>query len=162
MSISTSDLLTPACALLLVVNISSSFRKRHEEALEKQLEVVAAAAAGGASRLWSRAVVLFSHGDWLGDTSIERRIESEGKPLRRLLDRCQNRYHVLDNRRRGGGAQVEELMELIEETLVKERLDALSRGHRLWKSVSSGAEQRTDAVTLRQRNRRHQLLRLCK
>lgn len=156
----TSDLLAPACALLLVVNVSSSFRESHEEALEKQLEAVAG--AGGGTRPWSRAVVLFSHGDWLGDTSIERRIESEGGPLRRLVDRCENRYHVLDNRRRGCRAQVEELIELIEEALVKERLDALRRGDRVWKSVSSGAEQRPDAVTLRQRNRRHQLSQFCK
>lgn len=139
----TSDLLAPSCALLLVVNVSSSFRDAHLEAMEKQLEE-------GGGQMWSRAVVLFSHGDWLGDTSIERRIESEGEPLQRLVEKCGDRYHVLDNKRRGGGAQVNELVELIEETLVGERLAALHRGDHMWTSVSSTGEQQGDAVALRQ------------
>lgn len=88
----TSDLLTASCAVLLVVNISSSFTDLHREALEKQLE------DGGC---WRKTMVLFSHGDWLGDTSAEQRIEGEGGPLQGLVERCGNRYHVLDNN--GGG-----------------------------------------------------------
>ncbi|XP_073351009.1 uncharacterized protein [Pagrus major] len=140
----TSDLLTPSCALLLVVNVSSSFKDTHMEAMEKQLE------AGG-GQIWSRAVVLFSYGDWLGDTSVEQRIESEGEPLQRLVEKCGNRYHVLDNKHRGDGAQVNELIGLIEETLVGERLAVLHRGDHMWKSVSSAGEQQIDAVTMCQR-----------
>ncbi|XP_061568582.1 GTPase IMAP family member 8 [Cololabis saira] len=121
----TSDLLTASCALLLVVNVSSSFTGLQREALEKQLE-----AAGG--QVWSRAMVLFSHGDWLGDTSIEQRIESEGEPLQRLVEQCGNRYHVLDNKNWGDGAQARELIELVEETLVGERLH---RGDHMWKTI---------------------------
>ncbi|XP_068574652.1 GTPase IMAP family member 8 [Cebidichthys violaceus] len=122
----TSDLLqAPSCVILLVVNVSSSFDADHVEATEKQLE------AGG-GQMWSRAAVLFSHGDWLGDTSIEQRIESEGEPLQRLVERCGNRYHVLDNRHRGDGAQVNELIDLIEETLVEDRLAILHRGDHMW------------------------------
>lgn len=141
----TSDLLLPSCALLLVVNVSCSFRDTHMEAVEKQLE------AGGC-RMWSRAAVLFSYGDWLGDTSIEQRIESEGGPLQRLLDKCGNRYHVLDNKQRGGGAQVDELMELIEEMLVGERIDVLHRGGHVWESVVLAGELQPGAVTLRTRD----------
>ncbi|XP_070780071.1 uncharacterized protein [Enoplosus armatus] len=135
----TSDLLVAPSALLLVVNVSSSFKDTHREAVEKQLE------AGG-GQMWSRAAVLFSHGDWLGDTSIERRIESEGEALQRLVEKCGNRYHVLDNKHGGDGAQVSELLELIEEMLVEERMAALHRGDRMWKSVSSAREQQPDAV----------------
>lgn len=136
----TSDLLEPACVLLLVVNVSSSFRDSQEEALEKQLE----AAGAGA---WSRTVVLFSHGDWMGPTSIERRMESEGEPLRRLVEKCQNRYHVLDNKDWGHGAQVEELVELMEQTL----LDVLHRGA----ETESLLEERW-------RSSRHQLEQTCR
>lgn len=130
----TSDLLTTPSALLLVVNLSSSFTHLHGEAIEKQLE-----AEGG--QLWSRAMVLFTHGDWMGDTSIERRIESEGAPLQRLVERCGNRYHVLDNKSWADGAQVRKLLELVEEMLAGPRLAALQRGHRTRSWVSSAEKQ---------------------
>lgn len=140
----TSDLLmTPSpCAIVLVVNVSSSFKDAHREALEKQLE------AGGGP-MWSRAMVLFSYGDWLGDTSIEQRIEGEGEPLQRLVERCGNRYHVLDNKHWGDGAQVNKLIELIEEMLVEERLAILHRGDddHMRKSVYSARDHQTDTVT---------------
>ncbi|XP_075941869.1 uncharacterized protein LOC142944695 isoform X3 [Anarhichas minor] len=122
----TSDLPHAASSvILLVVNVSSSFDADRAEATEKQLE------AGG-GQMWSRAAVLFSHGDWLGDTSIEQRIESEGEPLQRLVERCGNRYHVLDNKHRGEGAQVNDLIDMIEETLVEDRLAILHRGDHMW------------------------------
>ncbi|KAM7371685.1 hypothetical protein PAMP_008900 [Pampus punctatissimus] len=122
----TSDLLmAPSpCAIILVVNVSSLFKDAHREALEKQLE------AGGGP-VWSRAMVLFSYGDCLGDTNIEQRIEGEGEPLQRLVERCGNRYHVLDNKHWGDGAQVNKLIELIEEMLVEERLAILHRGEHM-------------------------------
>lgn len=128
----TPDLLEPACVLLLVVNVSSSFGESQEEQLGKQLE------AGGA-RAWSRTAVLFSHGDWLGPTSVERRIESEGAALQRLVEKCGDRYHVLDNTRRGHGAQMEGLMELIEQTLREDRLDA---GDHVWTHRETGFSSR--------------------
>ncbi|KAM4534573.1 GTPase IMAP family member 8 [Fundulus diaphanus] len=145
---------TPS-AVLLVVNVSAAFTDLHHEATEKQLD------AGG-SQLWSRAMVLFSHGDWLGDTSIEQRIESEGQPLQTLVKRCGNRYHVMDNKNQGDGAQVSELMDLVEEMLVMGEAADLYGGDRMWKSVCSADEQQNDAMlskrNLRKRtSRRHRL-----
>ncbi|XP_074553741.1 uncharacterized protein LOC141810229 [Halichoeres trimaculatus] len=138
----TPDLLAPSCVILLVVNVSSSFTETHMQALESQLE------AGG-ELAWRRAVVLFSHGDWLGDTSLEQRIESEGEALQRLVERCDNRYHILDNKRWGDGAQVRELIELIEEVMAEERVAAFHRGDdNMWKSVSSSEEEELEAVRL--------------
>lgn len=121
----TSDLLRhPSTAVLLVVNASAAFRDVHMEAVERQLE-------RGGAEAWRRALVLFSFGDWLGDVSVEERIESEGGALQRLVERCGNRYHVVDNKRMdgggaqvdGGGAQVEELMEMIEQMMAEHRMD---------------------------------------
>lgn len=153
----TSDLLmAPSpCALLLVVNVSSSFKDANGEALEKQLE------AGGA-RAWSRASVLFSYGDWLGDTNIEQRIESEGAALQRLVERCGNRYHVLDNKHWGDGSQVGRLMEQIEEMLVEERL---LRDYHMERSSCSVQKQHEDAGTLSNKSLlscRHQTYQDCK
>lgn len=119
----TSDLLSTLspCAFLLVVNVSSVFKDVHLKAVEDQLD------AGG-SQIWSRAMVLFSFGDWLGDTNIEQRIESEGHLLQRLVMRCGNRYHVLDNKNRACKAQVNELIEFIDEMMVEERRVMFGRG----------------------------------
>lgn len=138
----TSDLLMgpSLCAIVLVVNVSSSFKDTHREALERQLE-----AEGGP--VWSRAMVLFSYGDWLGDTIIEQHIEGEGEPLQRLIEKCGNRYHVLDNKHRGNGAQVYMLVEMIEEMLVEERLATLQKGDHMERSLESAQEQQVDTVT---------------
>ncbi|XP_054907937.1 GTPase IMAP family member 8 [Poeciliopsis prolifica] len=145
----TSEVLRTPSAFLLVVNVSSSFTALHREAMEEQLD------AGG-SQIWSRAVVLFSHGDWLGDTSVEQRIESEGEPLRRLVERCGNRYHVLDNKNQGDAAQVRELVQLVEEMLATER--RVHKDDPLWTRVSSAEEQQNNAM-LRRRNLRKQMRR---
>lgn len=141
----TPDLLPPLTALLLVVNASASFSDGQREALERQLE----ACGGGGGGAWSRTLVLFSHGDLLGDGSVEQRVESEGEPLQRLLERCGHRYHALDNRQ-GGGAQVKELLQLLEEMLAVERLEALRRGESPRRGVSTAAGQQV--VRLRQKN----------
>ncbi|KAM9779990.1 uncharacterized protein ACB057_016039 [Neosynchiropus ocellatus] len=101
------DVPSPSCVFLLIVNLSSSFRGENLEDLEEQL---------GDGR-WSRAVVVFSYGDWLGDTTVEQRIECEGELLQRLVRRCGERYHVLDNSDPSQGGQAVALMELMEETL---------------------------------------------
>lgn len=145
----TSDLLEATCVLLLVVNVSSSFRDGQEEALVKQLE-----AAG--ARVWSRAMVLFSHGDWLGPTSIERRIESEGQPLQRLVEKCGNRYHVLDNKHWGHRAQVEVLMELLEQMLIEDGLDVPHRGAHVGSPQAETLQEKSC------RSSRHQLAQTCK
>jgi len=122
-------------ALLLVVNLTSAFTSSHWEALEEQMSGGAVAEdkeeeeeEAEEEARWNRAMVVFSHGDWLGDTSIEERIECEGQALRTLVDRCSNRYHVLDNRCRGDRSQVHRLLDRIEEMLVGPRLALLRRG----------------------------------
>uniref|UniRef100_A0AAQ6A9A9 AIG1-type G domain-containing protein n=1 Tax=Amphiprion ocellaris TaxID=80972 RepID=A0AAQ6A9A9_AMPOC len=42
-------------------------------------------------------------------------IESEGEPLRWLVERCNNKYHVLNSKTKGDGFQVRELIGKLEE-----------------------------------------------
>ncbi|CAL8287935.1 unnamed protein product [Boreogadus saida] len=105
---------------------------------------------------WSRAMVLFSHGDWLGDTSIEERIESEGEALRSLVvQRCGSRYHVLDNRHRGDGAQVHRLLEQVEEMLLGARRALLQRGgDSIRNTVTPAVRHRQPGLAVGQRHRK--------
>ncbi|CAL8274469.1 unnamed protein product [Lota lota] len=141
-------------AILLVVNASSSFTSSLLETLETQMMGGAEEEEEEEAMRWSRAMVLFSHGDWLGNTSIEERIESEGEALRSLVDRCGNRYHVLDNRQRGGGSQVHQLLDQIEEMLVGARLALLQRGDPISKSVTLAVRHSKPGSAVCQRHRK--------
>ncbi|KAJ8345933.1 hypothetical protein SKAU_G00301260 [Synaphobranchus kaupii] len=105
---------TGTCALFLVIDVSSKFRQTHRRSAVEHLELLS-------ERVWRHTIVLFTWGDWLGDTTIEQRIETEGRDLQELIEKCGNRYHVLNNKNRADGSQVTELLERIEETVARNR-----------------------------------------
>ncbi|XP_041960823.1 uncharacterized protein LOC121719376 [Alosa sapidissima] len=94
---------------LLLVRISDSIRQDYLRNIREHLEFVS-------NRVWSHTMVLFTRGDWLGDTTIEQYIESE-EHLRYLVEKCGNRYHVLNNVDKGDRTQITELMEKMEEII---------------------------------------------
>ncbi|XP_062386454.1 uncharacterized protein LOC134074663 [Sardina pilchardus] len=100
-------------ALLLLINVSKSFTETQRRAVQEHMELLS-------ERVWSHTIVLFTRGDWLGDTSIEQHIESGGEALQWVVEKCGNRYHVLNNKKSDGG-QVTELLEKIEEMVVRNR-----------------------------------------
>uniref|UniRef100_A0A3B1J5Z5 AIG1-type G domain-containing protein n=1 Tax=Astyanax mexicanus TaxID=7994 RepID=A0A3B1J5Z5_ASTMX len=96
----------PHC-LLLVINVGSKFKAKQRKAVEKHLKLFP-------ERVWSHTLVLFTHGDWLRDTPIEQHIKIKGEDLQWLVEKCGNRYHVLNNMNRSDKTQVTELLEKIE------------------------------------------------
>ncbi|KAL1247229.1 hypothetical protein QQF64_022605 [Cirrhinus molitorella] len=99
-------------AVLLIIRADSRFKEDERKALQGHLDLLG-------ERVWSHTIVLFTHGDSLLDTSIEQHIESEGQDLQWLLDKCGNRYHVLNNKNRSDDTQIKELLEKIEETVAE-------------------------------------------
>lgn len=95
---------------LLTVRVDRAFTETYRRAVQEHLQLFG-------QPVWTRVILLFTFGDWLGGASIERCIESEGPPLTWLVERCGNRYHVVDNRTGGEGFQVRELILRIEEML---------------------------------------------
>ncbi|XP_007247179.3 GTPase IMAP family member 8 [Astyanax mexicanus] len=93
--------------LLLVLRVDGSFTKESTNPVKEHLELFGL-------RVWDYTMVLFTYGDWLGETSIEQHIESEGEALQWLVEKCGNRYHLLNNYNRGDSVQVTELLEQIE------------------------------------------------
>ncbi|XP_069054230.1 GTPase IMAP family member 9-like [Lepisosteus oculatus] len=92
-------------ALLLVVDLDSNTDWR---SAEEHLELLS-------ERVWRHTIVLFTWGDTLRHTIIERHIERGGKELQCLVVKCGNRYHVLNNKNRDDRTQVTELLEKIED-----------------------------------------------
>ncbi|KAG1928958.1 GTPase IMAP family member 8-like [Pimephales promelas] len=118
-------------AVLLIIRVDTRFKETEIKALQDHLDLLS-------ERVWSHTIVLFTFGDSLSDTSIEQYIESEGQDLQRLLDKCGNRYHVLNNRNRTDDTQIKELLEKIEETV------ALNYGRHFEMDGSKEAEERLD------------------
>lgn len=97
-------------AFLLVIRVDRAFTETYRRATQGHLQLIS-------DHIWSRTIVLFSFGDWLGGTTTEQYIESEGEPLQWLIERCGNRYHVQNNKTKGDGFQVREFIGKIEEML---------------------------------------------
>ncbi|MBN3301697.1 GIMA8 GTPase, partial [Amia calva] len=97
----------PHALLLLIPVVSLGLINRRSA--QEHLELLS-------ERVWRHTIVLFTWGDRLGDTTIEQHIERH-KGLQRLVEKCGNRYHVLNNRDRSDGTQVTELLDKIDEML---------------------------------------------
>ncbi|CAN9500666.1 unnamed protein product [Ophioblennius macclurei] len=95
-------------AVLLAIPLDLKFRKAHKVVLEEYMDLFDAS-------VWNHAMVLFTYGDKLTAPSVEEHIEREHKALRWLVDKCNNRYHVINNLKKSDAAQVTELLEKIEE-----------------------------------------------
>ncbi|XP_076123331.1 uncharacterized protein LOC143103436 isoform X1 [Alosa pseudoharengus] len=93
---------------LLVTRAGISFTDAQRRSAQQHLDLLS-------EKVWSHTIVLFTHGDWLGDTTIEQYIESEGESLHWLVEKCCNRYHVLKNENRTDVSQITDLLEKIEE-----------------------------------------------
>ncbi len=64
--------------------------------------------------VWKYCIVVFTRGDWMGTPTIEEHIKSEGEALQWLINKCGNRYHILNNMQWDDRKQVGELMEKVE------------------------------------------------
>ncbi|XP_030288878.1 GTPase IMAP family member 8-like isoform X2 [Sparus aurata] len=95
-------------AVLLVVPLDLRFREAQQVALEEHMNLFD-------TSIWKHTMVLFTYGDKLADETIEEHIEREHSALRWLVDKCENKYHVINNMKKSDLSQVTKLFEKIEE-----------------------------------------------
>lgn len=97
-------------AFLLVIPIDTAFSVEQKRTWTEHMKLLG-------EQAWRYSLVLFTCGDFLQGRSIEEHIESEGDALKWLVERCGNRYHVLDNKDKNNTAQVTLLLEKIDELI---------------------------------------------
>lgn len=108
------------------------FTRDHEFAVHEHIEALFG------DRAWRHTLVLFTHGDCLKNTPIQEIIQTGGKTLKSLIEKCENRYHVFDNTRTGDHTQVTELLDKIEQVmsghyeLTSDRIDELEQKKRTY------------------------------
>ncbi|XP_036375474.1 GTPase IMAP family member 8-like [Megalops cyprinoides] len=95
-------------AILLVIRVDTAFKEEERIILRDNMKRLG-------RRVWRHTIVLFTWGECLRGTSIEHHIESEGKALQWVIEKCENRYHVFNNEDMEDRRQVTELLEKIEE-----------------------------------------------
>ncbi|KAF4094887.1 hypothetical protein G5714_023965 [Onychostoma macrolepis] len=144
-------------AVLLIIRVDTRFKEIHRKAVQGHLDLLG-------ERVWSHTIVLFTCGDSLLDTSIEQHIESEGQDLQWLLDKCGNRYHVLNNQNRSDHTQIKELLEKIEETVAQNNGCHFEINRKLLQEIKERrraeeerAEERMKRITKRRDNIRSQM-----
>lgn len=107
-----STSLCPPHAVLVVVGLDSSFTELQRKSIQDHLELLD-------KHIWRHTIVLFTYGDWLRDATIEQHILIEGESLQWLTEKCGNRYHVFNNKNKREDEQRRELLEKIDEMVVK-------------------------------------------
>ncbi|XP_036375599.1 GTPase IMAP family member 8-like [Megalops cyprinoides] len=139
-------------AFLVVIDVDESFTEAERRSVEEHLELLS-------ERVWRNTIVLFTWGDWLGDTSIEQHIENKGEALQWLIEKCGNRYHVLNNKNRNDATQVQELLEKTEQMVAGNSDCPLAVNSMLLlkmaerkKDVEEGAKQRLKKVQQQREN----------
>ncbi|XP_067279792.1 GTPase IMAP family member 8 [Pseudorasbora parva] len=99
-------------AILLTVPTAIAFNTSYKTAVEEHMSLLG-------KEVWSHTIVLFTRGDWLGDTTIKERIEEEGEHLEWLMEQCGYRYHVVNCKNHSDSTQVTELLKKIEEMVME-------------------------------------------
>ncbi|RXM91077.1 GTPase IMAP family member 4 [Acipenser ruthenus] len=59
-------------------------------------------------------MILFTHGHYLRGRTIEQHIEEAGEELQQRVEKCGNRYHVLNNKNRSDRTQITQLLDKID------------------------------------------------
>ncbi|XP_062309765.1 uncharacterized protein LOC134013980 [Osmerus eperlanus] len=70
---------------------------------------------------WGHTVILFTHDDSLREQSKEEFLQTASQDLQQLVEKCGNRYHVLNIKDRAHGTQVPELLHQVEEMVAGNR-----------------------------------------
>ncbi|XP_077463188.1 GTPase IMAP family member 8-like isoform X1 [Stigmatopora argus] len=125
-------------AFLLIIAINSRFSSEKKNTLQEYMKLLG-------DRVWQHCIVLFTFGDYLGPKTIEQYIENQGKALKWLIEKCHNRYHVINNKARSSITQVMTLIDKIDE-MVRANDDSV---YRLDNHIFSAIKKKQEKIAKR-------------
>uniref|UniRef100_A0A3B4T9H2 GTPase IMAP family member 8-like n=2 Tax=Seriola dumerili TaxID=41447 RepID=A0A3B4T9H2_SERDU len=133
---------------LLVIPISKAFTEEDRKAVVELLMPFS-------ERVWRHCMVLFTWGDWLSNRSIEEHIAGEGKGLQWLVEKCQNRYHVVSRYHHITG---EELFKKINDLIIRNKGHCFSTEDKQKKKLELPWQVKQPELTEEEWDRREQEL----
>ncbi|KAL0201152.1 hypothetical protein M9458_004339, partial [Cirrhinus mrigala] len=123
-------------AVLLVLQPGVAFTEAQRRSVKEHMELLG-------RNVWKYCIVVFTRGDWMVTNTIEEHIESEGEALQWLINKCGNRYHVLNYMEQNDREQVRELMEKVE-MMARVNTDLLTPAEAAMEETDSGWESKSD------------------
>ncbi|KAL0180565.1 hypothetical protein M9458_022971, partial [Cirrhinus mrigala] len=94
-------------AVLIVIRADLPFADTDGMFLEEYVELLG-------PNVWTHTLIIFTRGDLIKHKDIEQHILENGSALKRLIEKCENKYHVFNNANCHNRTQVTELLKKIE------------------------------------------------
>ncbi|KAL0147281.1 hypothetical protein M9458_057418, partial [Cirrhinus mrigala] len=94
-------------AVLIVIRADLPFADTDGMFLEEYVELLG-------PNVWTHTLIIFTRGDLIKHKDIEQHIQENGSALKRLIEKCENKYHVFNNSNHHDRTQVKALFEKIE------------------------------------------------
>ncbi|XP_043107672.1 GTPase IMAP family member 8 isoform X1 [Puntigrus tetrazona] len=132
--------------VLIVIRADSAFTDPDERFLKEHEELL------GPS-VWTHSLVIFTRGDLIQREEIERRIREDGSALKRVIERCGNKYLVFNNSNHHDRTQVKELFKKTEGVVGKNNgklfnidLEKVKDVNEQWEEIQTRANSRKSRV----------------
>lgn len=129
---------------LLVIDADASFHNKNLKAVMSHLELFG-------EGVLKYTMIVFTRGDWVGAKSIEEYIEGEGEALQSLVNQCENRYHVINNKNPSDRGQITELMEKITEIMAENNWNHFVPNRQMLVNIEVRRKCVEEAAMLRQK-----------
>ncbi|XP_073682462.1 GTPase IMAP family member 8 [Garra rufa] len=134
-------------AVLIVIRADSPFTDTDGRFLEEYVELLG-------PNVWTHTLIIFTRGDLIKREDIEKHIQEEGSALKRLIEKCENKYHVFNNNsNHHDRTQVKELLMKIEQIVRKNNgkhfdidLEKVNEVNEQWKEIQTRASLRKSRV----------------
>ncbi|XP_058647757.1 GTPase IMAP family member 8-like isoform X2 [Onychostoma macrolepis] len=133
-------------AVLIVIRADSAFTDPDGRFLEKYVELLG-------PNVWTHTLIIFTRGDLIKREDIEQHIQEEGSALKRLIEKCENKYLVFNNSNHHDRTQVKELFKKTEGIVKRSKgkrfnidLEKVKEVNEQWEEIQTKAKSRQSTV----------------